>query len=88
MILGRKVDDLHTRRITIEVWLAEAYSLAVRSALVVFEHFGEALFELLGNSFAHYADTIDRVHQGLRLAGEQVSDERPNMDRMTPLAKE
>jgi hypothetical protein len=54
----------------IEIWLAETYSLPVRSALVIFEHFGETPLELLGDSFPHHADTIDRVHQGLGLAGE------------------
>src|SRR5258708_36941638 len=86
MILGRKVDDLHARRIPIKIGLAQAHGLAVAAGLVVVEHGREALLELLGDALAHDADAIDRVDQGLRLALEQVSDKRPN--HLLPLAEE
>ncbi|MHB8310921.1 MAG: hypothetical protein ACYDCY_11050 [Metallibacterium sp.] len=49
--------------------------MALAAALVVLEHRGKVLLERRRHALAHHADAVDRVHQRLRLAFEQVADQ-------------
>src|SRR5690606_23773339 len=73
--LGREIEDPSVGLLTIQVRLADTYPAIFAAGHVILEHGRITLLELLRDTLAHHADTVDRIHQNLCLASEQIADE-------------
>lgn len=74
MPLCWEIDDVSSRRVEVQIRFAQFDGAAFAAVRVVIKHVWKLLLEFQSYTFPHYANTVDRIDQGLRLALEHIAD--------------